>query len=123
MPRFMYSTLLLTFVSFSALLYLMLNKNPQEPKALMFFLIALTGLLSSIFSIVLFYLAKRTKHTKELVDLKHLYRRTLKKSIFVTLYIIGLMILRITDVFSILTTALFTVTYFLSPYLLSKVFK
>lgn len=123
MPRFMYSVLFLLLISFSTLIYLTTTKAPHDQNAVPIFLIALFTLMSGVSSIVSFYIAKLRTRSKETAELKQLYRAVFKKSAFLSAYLIGLMVLRINDLFSILTALLFTITYFLAPYLLSRFFR
>lgn len=123
MPRFMYSILFLILCSLSALIYLTTTKAPHDQNALPAFLIVLFIFMSGVSSVVSFYIAKLRTRNKETAELKQLYRTAFKKSAFLSAYLIGLMILRINDLFSILTALLFTVTYFLAPYLLSRFFR
>ncbi len=123
MPRFMYSILFLVLVSLTILIYQTTTKSPYDQNAVPAFLVTLFVLMSGVSSIVSFYIAKLRTRSKEILELKQLYRTVLKKSAFFSAYLIGLMILRINDLFSILTTLLFTATYFLAPYLFSRFFR
>jgi predicted MFS family arabinose efflux permease len=123
MPRFVYSILLLILISLSVLIYLITTKVPNEQHAVPAFLFTLFIFMSGVSSLVSFYIAKLRTKRKETTELKQLYRTAFKKSAFLSAYLIGLMILRINDLFSVLTALLFTITCFLGPYLLSRFFR
>lgn len=122
MPKFLYTILFATFVLLGTLFFLMFNKNPHQPYMLPLFLATILLSLTFILSMLFFFISKR-KAGKDAREIRAIYRTSFKKSLFVSVYVLGVMILRINNVASVLTLSLYSLAYLISPYLLSKLFR
>lgn len=123
MSRFLYTNIGIIITSLFLLLYLLINKAPTDKHALVMFICLITIAVSHFLTLPIYFLNKRKKKAKELVELKKIYRKAFKRSAFITVLIIGLVVLRINNLLSLITGISFITTYLLTPYLFSKLFK
>ena len=109
MPRFMYSVFVSLVFLWSTVVYLIFKTAPNSYLSILSFLIILFLALSFTFSIPLFFYQKKV-HPK-FKNVKFLYRKGLKWSLFVSFGIVSFLFLKALDLINLLNFGLFLLLY------------
>jgi hypothetical protein len=109
MPKFIYTVILLTLVSWGIWIHRLIKTSPDSTCSILIFLFFLFCSLALTFSIPIYMLFYRKAPT--LTNLRPLYRRALKWSVFFSSGIILLLTLKAFDVLSIFNAGLLLALY------------
>jgi len=115
MPKFMYTLVFLFSTSWVGILLMLLFVEPNNHVNIFLFLALLFVGLFLLFSL-LFYFLKKISSRKKLTNHRKMYRMGVKKSFFLTFFIVGFLTLSAFNLFSLvnggLFAALFAAIYF-----------
>ncbi len=118
MPRFLYSVVFTTLFSGGVLLHTLFTKSPNEQTNVFILILALFFFCTAFISLCIYFFARtKLSHEKEQ---RLAYRKALKKSLAITVYLLGLVVLKYLQLFNITTGGLFTILYLFGSYLLRK---
>ena len=93
MPKFLYSVITATILSFLLLIFLMFRFSPSNILVMLIFFIALYLFLSLILSLIIFYIKTKGKKST-LIFKKKLYRNNFKYSLKLSAIIVMIIVVR-----------------------------
>ncbi|KKU50540.1 MAG: protein of unknown function with transmembrane region [candidate division WWE3 bacterium GW2011_GWC1_47_10] len=109
MPGFIYTAIIATVALLALWISALINTAPNSPRNILAFLATLFAALTSLLSLPIY--AWKYKRASELVNLRLLYRRSLKWAAFTSLCITGLMALKAFNVLTAINAGLFAILY------------
>jgi hypothetical protein len=120
MPRFLYSVVLAGIVFTACVIYGLLYKSPENQINVLIFICFLFLSFTSWLSLGIYIFSSRNIVLEK--EQKKEYQRALKKALFISLYVLGIVVLRFLQLLSPITGILYSVMYFFGNYLRRKFF-